>query len=89
MFLTDKCDRQALVGFITNQLDIDERLSFLLHVDGCSRCWDEIYNLRKAEHPHFYKNSSRQVKLSDTDLRRIDSVAHLDEEETEEAFEVA
>ena len=89
MFFTDKCDRQALVGFITNQLDTDERLTFLLHVEECSRCWDAVYSARKAEHPHFYKSSSRQVRLSDKDLRRIDAVAHLEEEEVEEAFEVA
>lgn len=81
----NNCDRQRLVGFLTNQLDVDDRLDFLGHLEACPRCWGEVYNARKAEHPHYYKSTARQVRMTDFDLRRIDA----DADEAEEAFQVA
>ncbi len=72
MIATQNCNRQRLIGFLTDQLEIDERLEFLAHLDGCGRCWDEIYSARKAEHPHYYKSGNRSVKISEKDLKRID-----------------
>jgi hypothetical protein len=51
-------------------------------VDGCAHCWDEVYNATKAQHPHFYKSTSRQVRLSRRELAD-------DIEFREEIFEVA
>lgn len=72
MIATQSCNRQRLIGFLTDQLEIDDRLEFLAHLDACGRCWDEIYSARKAEHPHYYKSNNRRVRISDRDLKRID-----------------
>ena len=82
--LTENCKREQIVGFLTNRLDIDDRLEFLDHVETCTHCWEEIYNARKSEHPHFYKRSSRQVKLSDSELKRIDAASREDESSSAE-----
>jgi hypothetical protein len=84
VILTDECDRERLIGFLANQLELDDRLDFLTHVETCGRCWDEVYNARKAEHPHYYKTSNRQVKLTDKELKRIDGAL-----KEEDQFQVA
>lgn len=73
-----KCNRDLLAGFLTNQLGIDDRLDFLAHLEDCPRCWDEIYNARKSEHPHFYKNGNRQVRINERELKRIDTVEEVE-----------
>ncbi len=70
----ERCKREQIVGFLTNRLDVDEKLEFLGHVEECVQCWEEVYNARKNEHPHYYKRTSRQVKISDTELKRIDAL---------------
>jgi hypothetical protein len=85
---TENCNRKQLAGFLSDQLEVDERLEFLVHVETCSRCWDEIYNARKSEHPHYYKTTARQVKITDKELQRIDSPARQ-AEESEGAYQVA
>jgi len=44
-----------LLGYLAEDLELDEQLEFLLHVDSCTRCRREVYDARKAQHPHFYK----------------------------------
>ena len=75
------CNREMLSGYLENRLDLEEQLDFLIHVDSCGHCWDEVYNATKARHPHYYKSTSRQVKLSKHELG--EEAAH------EEVFEVA
>lgn len=90
MILTDRCKREYVVGFLSNQLDVDEQLEFLDHIEECVQCWEEIYNARKNEHPHYYKRTGRQVKISESELKRIDTVQDSDEEETQEkTYQVA
>lgn len=74
MISMDRCKREHIVGFLNNRLDVDEKLEFLGHVEECVQCWEEVYNARKNEHPHYYKRTSRQVKISDTELKRIDAL---------------
>ncbi len=74
MISMERCKREQIVGFLTNRLDVDEKLEFLGHVEECVQCWEEVYNARKNEHPHYYKRTSRQVKISDTELKRIDAL---------------
>ncbi|MFB3905903.1 MAG: zf-HC2 domain-containing protein [Acidobacteriota bacterium] len=76
------CNRELLSGYLANQLSLEDQLDFLTHVDSCSHCWDEVYNATKSKHPHYYKSSSRQVKVSRQDLGE-------DEAFREEVFEVA
>ncbi|MFQ5739674.1 MAG: hypothetical protein ACE5JX_11745 [Acidobacteriota bacterium] len=70
---TETCSREHLIGFLTNQLELDEKLQFLFHLETCSQCWGEVYNAKKAEHPHYYKGYTRQLRISDRELRRIDA----------------
>ncbi len=73
-----KCNRELLVGFLTDRLEIDDRLDLLAHLDDCVRCWEEIYNARKSEHPHFYKNGNRQVRINERELKRIDALEEVE-----------
>ncbi len=79
--MSETCNRKLLSGYLADQLDLEERLDFLFHLDSCPRCWEEVYSATKARHPHYYKNSSRQLKMSERELKRL--------ERTEEVFEVA
>lgn len=54
----DLCSRRTLAAFNEGQLDADTKLEFLMHLDNCQRCWDEVYNLRKTKNAKFYKKSS-------------------------------
>ena len=87
VILSENCDRNLLVGFLTNRLEIDERLDFLIHLEACGQCWEEVYKARKAEHPHYYKRTNRQVRLSEKELKRIDALSR--EEREEDQFQVA
>jgi hypothetical protein len=75
--MTENCNRDLLLGYLAEDLDLEEQLDFLLHVDTCSRCRREIYDARKAQHPHFYKAITRKGK------KRV--IADMDDE----IFEVA
>jgi hypothetical protein len=76
------CDREMLSGYLANRLELEDQLDFLAHVDTCTHCWDAVYNATKAKHPHYYKSTSRQVKLSRQELGD-------DETLREDIFEVA
>lgn len=71
--LTENCDRRRLAGYLSGQLDLDDRLAFLLHVEDCGRCWETVYHNVKAQHPHFYRQSPRGVKISSKELSRLDA----------------
>ncbi len=63
------CNRRLLKGFLSNQLDVDGKLSFLDHVEECNECWDEVYHSVKAQHPHYYKSPGRRVKVRHKDVQ--------------------
>jgi len=79
----NRCNRKILSGFINNQLEEDDRLDFLLHLDECPNCWELIYKATKAQHPHFYKHPNRRKNALDFDLDASEK------EVEEEVFEVA
>ena len=81
MILTPTCDRSLIVRFMGNQLDLDDKLEFLDHVRECKQCWGEVYNARKNEHPHYYKRSKRQVKVSQKELDHLNGVRRPENEE--------
>jgi hypothetical protein len=85
MKITDvtSCDRTVLAAFLKDELPEDDRLDFLFHLDTCTRCWEEIYNATKAEHPHFYKRPSRRTRTLDKQMQGVDRNL------TEDIFEVA
>ena len=68
--MSEQCNRDLLLGYLAEDLELEEQLEFLLHVDSCTRCRREIYDARKAQHPHFYKAITRRGKkrhISDMD----------------------
>ena len=46
------CSR--LGRFLANQLNLDSKLKFLLHLDHCMHCWEQVYQATKAQHKHCY-----------------------------------
>jgi len=60
--MSEQCNRDLLLGYLAEDLELEEQLEFLLHVDSCNRCRREIYDARKAQHPHFYKALTRKGK---------------------------
>jgi len=58
--MSEQCNRDLLLGYLSEDLELEEQLEFLLHVDSCNRCRREIYDARKAQHPHFYKALTRK-----------------------------
>jgi len=60
--MSEQCNRDLLLGYLSEDLELEEQLEFLLHVDSCNRCRREIYDARKAQHPHFYKALTRKGK---------------------------
>ena len=69
--MTKKCPRELLALYLTDKLDVDDKLVFFGHLDHCPECWDEVYNAVKAQHPHYYKTKSRP-KLSDRELKQFE-----------------
>ncbi len=80
--MSGSCRRELLSGYLENRLELEDQLDFLSHVDECPRCWEEVYNATKAQHPHYYKNTSRQVKLTTRELEQDSGLR-------EDVFEVA
>ena len=79
------CDRKIVRSFLTEQLQEDDRLDFLFHLDECPNCWEAVYNGTKATHPHFYKQPSKKSKFTDAEVRKLAA----GKEQKEEVFEVA
>jgi hypothetical protein len=48
------CKQQLVTEYLTDKLEGDSLLEFLLHLDDCEKCWNEIYEARKAEHLQYY-----------------------------------
>ncbi len=79
------CNREWLIRYLSDKLVLDEKLEYLFHLDECAHCWEAVYNATKAKHPHFYKMSARQLKLSEKELSSLES----SESGQGEVFEVA
>ncbi len=66
------CDRGLLARFLSDKLDVDEKLSFFSHLEDCPECWDEVYNAVRAQHPHYYKTKSK-LKVSEKEIKEFES----------------
>lgn len=66
------CSRRLLTRFLSDKLDVDEKLSFFSHLEDCPECWDEVYNAVRAQHPHYYKTKS-QLKVSEKEIKEFES----------------
>ncbi len=89
MTLATGCNRKRLADFLIDQLEVEDKLLFLDHLETCPRCWREVYNARKAEHPHYYKQLKVKLKLSDKEIKRLESPTLTKEEEDDVAYQVA
>ena len=79
------CDRVSLGRFLRRELDEDDRLDFLFHLDNCSDCWQEVYNAEKATHPEFYKKPPARSRVLEKELQRLER----SDQEEDEIVEVA
>ena len=93
MILTEICNHQTVARFLCNELDLDEMLDFLDHIQECKQCWTEVYNARKNEHPHYYKKTTRRLKVTEKELAQFNRPASSGENENEnendEAYQLA
>ncbi|MBI4447050.1 MAG: hypothetical protein HY645_14235 [Acidobacteria bacterium] len=71
--MVQKCKRDRVARYLADTLEVDEKLEFLYHLEHCIHCWEEVYNSMKAEHPHYYRQTSRNVKFSEKELARIEA----------------
>ena len=46
----DGCDRKRISGYLGNTLELDDKLEFLMHIDTCAACWNQIYLATKARY---------------------------------------
>ncbi len=81
MTIIRTCDKEKLRGFLSNQLELDDRLEFLLHLDRCAACWNELYSATKAEHPHYYQTGSKRTKAVKKLLGSVRPKRQVEEEE--------
>ena len=88
MILTEICDRRVVARFLDNKLDLDQKLEFLKHLEDCKQCWGEVYKARKNEHPHYYKKTSRRLKVTEKELAKLNSV-RVEENEKESSYQIA
>jgi len=79
------CNRQTLVRFLGDQLEEDDRLDFLYHLDACASCWGEVYEAEKANHPHYYKKPPRRSQVLEKELEQLDRAGKTPDEYTEVA----
>lgn len=83
-----RCDRKLLAGYLKSQLDEEDTLTFLMHLDACPGCWEEVYSATKATHPHFYKSGPRKSKGSDRDIEDFE-LPEAEDDDSQDVFEVA
>lgn len=88
MILTEICDTRVVARFLNNELELDPKLDFLEHLEECKQCWGEVYNARKKEHPHYYKKTSRRLKVTEKELAKLNGVA-AEENEKESSYQMA
>jgi len=88
MILTENCGPHVVALFLDNELKLDQKLEFLEHLEECPQCWGEIYKARKNEHPHYYKKTSRRLKVTEKELAKLNGVS-AEENERESSYQMA
>ena len=79
------CDRELVSRFLSQQLEEDERLNFLFHIDNCLSCWEEVYSAEKAKHPHYYKKPPKRSRTTEKELRLLERAGQEEEDMSEVA----
>ena len=59
MQILDKptCDQNQMQAYLDNELNEDDLLDFLLHLDECQMCRSILYLSIKGTHDHYYRKS--------------------------------
>ena len=73
------CDPRRLARFLSEGLDVDEKLDFLYHLDRCPECWEALYDLKRAQHSHYYQKKGRKMVLSKKELAQVDKEKKVSE----------
>ena len=60
------CNFKNLVELLDNQLDLDEKLEVLSHIENCSICRDAIYQISRDRDEHLYLAGSRAKRNTKT-----------------------
>ena len=79
------CDRDSVRKFLSKQLEEDDKLDFLFHLDNCLSCWEEVYSAEKAKHPHYYKKAPKRSRMMDKELRGLEQVGKEEDDMSEVA----
>ena len=53
------CDKEFLRLFMESKLSLDDELSFLVHLDECSACWNLVYAAWRARDAHLFKTTGK------------------------------
>lgn len=64
------CDRKSLERFLNKELEEEDRLAFLYHLDDCPICWEWVYSAEKAKHPQYYKKPPKKSPALEKELAR-------------------
>jgi Putative zinc-finger len=59
MQITDKptCNLNLMQAYLKNELNEDDLLDFLMHLDECEMCKAILYQSIKGTHDHFYRKA--------------------------------
>lgn len=68
------CDRKRIAGFLQGTLGLDDKLEFLMHLDTCASCWNQIYAAMKSQAQEscvvVHPNSRRQERIRARSVRK-------------------
>ncbi len=49
-----KCDFDKLVSYLDKELELDEQLAVLEHLDSCDACFEAVYQLSRDRDAHLF-----------------------------------
>ena len=76
------CEESQIEGYLNNQLNDEDLLDFLIHLDECKSCRDVLYAEMKEAHDHYYrKNSSKKLEKEIRELSKIENGGDSSDEE--------
>lgn len=68
------CEESQIEGYLNNQLNDEDLLDFLIHLDECKSCREVLYAEMKGSHDHYYrKKSSKKLEKEIRELSKIEN----------------
>jgi|GEM_PF-889663 len=78
------CDNAQIEAYLNNNLDEEEYLDFLLHLDECQSCRDSLYETIRGTHDHYYrKKSGKRLEKELREISKIEKEESQDDDEDE------